>query len=348
MGESLIIRSGGGVDTSNATATNNQLVEGYTCYVNDELVVGSILIKSPVNKTLYVSQSTNLESGYYVGNDVISTSSLSEETVASSEIVDILTDNNGWANGVFLNGTMVNKGAISQAFGANASYTIPQGWHNGSGKVTQALAVQGAVGITAGTGNQTVCSAGRWTTGDLWVWGNWNLVPWNIKNGINIFGVWGNYTGWVDEGGPWYNPLAELNVYSYHSSSEGDKFVYRYFVRNVYWKGWNYFNVRLTSNKTYGSRLNIAGTSFKTNQTNPGEYSFVQGDSNARFALPASFPNYIWASNSPYVSKQALSDSLKANLAQWYGSGNIPVVYTETMTGSIEKCDEKWFYFSLS
>ena len=204
MGESLIIRSGGGVDTSNATATNNQLVEGYTCYVNDELVVGSILIKSPVNKTLYVSQSTNLESGYYVGNDVISTSSLSEETVASSEIVDILTDNNGWANGVFLNGTMVNKGAISQAFGANASYTIPQGWHNGSGKVTQALAVQGAVGITAGTGNQTVCSAGRWTTGEQWVWGDGNLVPWNIKNGVNIFGVWGNFTGWVD-------PTLQLN-----------------------------------------------------------------------------------------------------------------------------------------
>ena len=348
MGESLIIRSGGGTDTSEATATNDVVVTGYTCYVKDELVIGNIPIPTVDKKSLVPSEQIDLSHGYYKGTDQISASTLSDETVATAVSSDLLSTYKGWAGGNLIDGTMANRGAISQSMGVNASYTIPQGWHNGSGKVTQALAVQGAVGITAGTGNQTVCSAGRWTTGDLWVWGNSNLVPWNIKNGVNIFGVWGNYTGWVDEGGPWYNPLAELNVYSYHSSSEGDKFVYRYFVRNVYWKGWNYFNVRLTSSKPYGSRLNIAGTSFKTNQTNPGEYSFVQGDSNARFALPASFPNYIWASNSPYVSKQALSDSLKANLAQWYGSGNIPVVYTETMTGSIEKCDEKWFYFSLS
>ena len=248
MGESLIIRSGGGVDTSNATATNNQLVEGYTCYVNDELVVGSILIKSPVNKTLYVSQSTNLESGYYVGNDVISTSSLSEETVASSEIVDILTDNNGWANGVFLNGTMVNKGAISQAFGANASYTIPQGWHNGSGKVTQALAVQGAVGITAGTGNQTVCSAGRWTTGDLWVWGNGNLVPWNIKNGVNIFGVWGNFTGWVDNELNLGGITATAWEYKDPGSSDSDPSYWNHLYKAATFtsRGWSYLKINNT------------------------------------------------------------------------------------------------------
>lgn len=46
MGECLIIRGGSGTDTSNATATNSTLLEGYTCYVNDELVVGNIPVKS--------------------------------------------------------------------------------------------------------------------------------------------------------------------------------------------------------------------------------------------------------------------------------------------------------------
>lgn len=42
MGECLIIRSGGGTDTTNAIAKSDTVVEGYTCYVNDELIVGNI------------------------------------------------------------------------------------------------------------------------------------------------------------------------------------------------------------------------------------------------------------------------------------------------------------------
>ena len=198
MGESLIIRSGGGTDTSEATATNDVVVTGYTCYVKDELVIGNIPIPTVDKKSLVPSEQIDLSHGYYKGTDQISASTLSDETVATAVSSDLLSTYKGWAGGNLIDGTMVNRGAISQSFGVNASYIIPQGWHNGSGKVTQALAVQGYVGITAGTGNQTVCDAGRWTTGEQWVWGDGNLVPWNIKNGVNIFGVWGNFTGWVD------------------------------------------------------------------------------------------------------------------------------------------------------
>lgn len=100
---------------------------------------------------------------------------------------------------VFLvDGFMANRSTITQAFGSNTSYIIPQGWHSGTGKVTQSLAIQGYVGITPTSWNQTVCDTGRWTTGDQWVWGNGNLVAWDIRNGVEIFGVCGNYTGWVD------------------------------------------------------------------------------------------------------------------------------------------------------
>ena len=198
MGECLIVRSGSGVDTSNATASGNKIVEGYSCYVNDELITGDIPIMKLTTSSITPSNKIDIPYGYYDNTNLISVSTLREETVATAVSSDLLIDSTGWSNGTNIIGDIHNNGAISQSMGANTSYTIPQGWHNGSGKVTQALVIQGAVGITAGTGNQTVCDAGRWTTGDLWVWGNGNLVPWNIKNGVEIFGVWGNFTGWVD------------------------------------------------------------------------------------------------------------------------------------------------------
>ena len=349
MGESLIIRSGGGTDTSEAIATNDVVVTGYTCYVKDELVIGNMPIPTVDKKSLVPSEQIDLSHGYYKGTDQISASTLSDETVATAVSSDLLSTYKGWAGGNLIDGTIINRGALSQSFGVNASYTIPQGWHNGSGKVTQSLAVQGAVGITPTSWNQTVCDAGRWTTGEQWVWGNGNLVPWNIKNGVEIFGVWGNFTGWVDTGGPWYNPCAELNIYSYHSYSEGDQHIYRYFTRNVYWKGWNYFNVRLVSYSTAYHAVNLVGQYFITNQTDPGEFKSVQGDRNARFDLPTKFPDYLNSKNSPYVSKQVLDDATKSKLAQWYSSGNIPVVFNVTSVGQgISKCDEKSFWFSLS
>lgn len=203
MGECLIVRSGSGVDTSNATASSSMIVDGYTCYVNDELVVGTIPTNT-IGGKLLPGSTKSIQYGYYDNTNLISTSTLSDETVGNAVSSDTLINYNGWVNGSKIDGDIINRGALSQSMGVNASYTIPQGWHNGSGKVTQALVVQEAVGITPTSWNQTVCDAGRWTTGEQWVWGNGNLVPWNIKNGVEIFGVWGNFTGWVD-------PTLQLN-----------------------------------------------------------------------------------------------------------------------------------------
>lgn len=43
-----------------------------------------------------------------------------------------------------------------------------------------------------------MCDVGRWTTGDLWVAGDTNLISSNIKNGVELFGLTGIFTGWVD------------------------------------------------------------------------------------------------------------------------------------------------------
>lgn len=206
MGECLIVRSGGGTDTTNATAKNDDIVSGYTCYVNDELIIGNIPSITLSKTAVAPSEEITLLYGSYK-NTNISTSTLEEETVSTAASSDILKSYNGWTNGIYIDGNIVNNDVISQSLSANGSYTIPQGWHN-NGKVTQTLSTQAAVGITAKSSNQTVCAANKWTTGDLWVWGNSNLVKANIKNGVNIFGVVGNFTGWVD------NNLSLLGILS--------------------------------------------------------------------------------------------------------------------------------------
>ena len=61
-------------------------------------------------------------------------------------------------------GTMPNRGAVNQSLAINGSYTIPAGFHNGSGKVTQSVKTKGAQTYTPGTTNQTI-AAGQYLTG---------------------------------------------------------------------------------------------------------------------------------------------------------------------------------------
>lgn len=65
----------------------------------------------------------------------------------------------------------------------------------GSQNATQQLSTQGAATITPGTAAQTAAAAGRYTTGDIKVAGEPNLVPANIAKGVTIFGVTGSYSG---------------------------------------------------------------------------------------------------------------------------------------------------------
>lgn len=202
MGECLVIRSGSGVDTSTANATFDTIVSGYSCYVNDELVIGSIPINT-INDKLSSDDAYNIQYGYYDNKNLISTSTLKEETVATAVSSDILKTYKGWANGIYIDGNIPNLGAISQALSVNTSYMIPQGWHNG-GKVTQTLSTQAGINVTPGTTNKVACVANKWVTGDIWIVGDNKFISDNIKNGINIFGKVGTWTGYVD------NPL-QLN-----------------------------------------------------------------------------------------------------------------------------------------
>ena len=65
----------------------------------------------------------------------------------------------------------------------------------GTKSATQQLTTQGAATITPGTTAQTAVASGRYTTGDVVVTGDANLVPENIAEGVSIFGVQGTHSG---------------------------------------------------------------------------------------------------------------------------------------------------------
>ena len=55
---------------------------------------------------------------------------------ATAVASQILSGYTAYAKGQKITGTMVNRGAVSQTISPGGSYTIPAGYHNGSGKVT--------------------------------------------------------------------------------------------------------------------------------------------------------------------------------------------------------------------
>ena len=94
----------------------------------------------------------------------------------------------------------------------------------GTKSATQQLTTQGAKTVTPGTSNQTAVASGRYTTGDVVVSGDANLVPENIAEGVSIFGVQGTHSG----GG---GDVATLtidadNSYTYAYADENGSLVY--------------------------------------------------------------------------------------------------------------------------
>lgn len=88
---------------------------------------------------------------------------------ATATAAEILASKTAYKNGSKLTGTMPNRGAVSGSITTKAGeYTVPQGYHDGSGKVSISATEQA------------------------------KLIPANIREGITVLGVEGTMSGSED------------------------------------------------------------------------------------------------------------------------------------------------------
>lgn len=133
--------------------------------------------------------------------------------------------------------TVDSAGKITASATQTAGYVAA-----GTKSATKQLTAQAAQTITPGTADKTIAS-GRYLTGAQTIKGDANLVAGNIKSGVSIFGVAGNYEGSGGSSGGCDHPTAEVKIYS---------------CRNVYYTGVE--NGVLVAKTSVGSSRNSSHT----------------------------------------------------------------------------------------
>ncbi|MGM9834668.1 MAG: hypothetical protein ACI31M_02670, partial [Bacilli bacterium] len=135
-------------NSGDATASN--ILVGKTALVNGELITGTMADNGAVTSSLNAGGSYTIPAGYHNGSGKITANTLASQTSATATAANILTGQTAWVNGSKITGTMANKGAVTSTLNAGGSYTIPAGYHNGSGKITvNTLASQTSATATA-------------------------------------------------------------------------------------------------------------------------------------------------------------------------------------------------------
>ena len=109
-----------------------------------------------------------------------SINSLLTQTNATADT--LLSGYKAYSGGELLTGTMVNRGAASSSLNCGQSYTIPAGYHNGSGKVTaNSLASQT---VATATANNLSSGVTAWVNG-VKITGNGTDVTNSYNSGYN-------------------------------------------------------------------------------------------------------------------------------------------------------------------
>ena len=136
-------------------------------YINKVIYDGNVLIDLTSDTVdaahLLSGYTAHLKNGSTVGGSCTFDANTSDATAGAAQILATKT---AYVNGNKVIGSMTNNGGVTGTISAStAQYTIPSGFHDGSGKVSIASAEQE------------------------------KLIASNIKSGVTILGVEGSYSG---------------------------------------------------------------------------------------------------------------------------------------------------------
>ena len=196
----------GGIDTSDATATPDDMMEGTTAYVNGEKVTGTIPLWNGINwdtptaiwdsKNKKLTLRGSLNARRMIKKDSISTMHCSGEKLGDATAADVAQGKTFTSSsGLKITGTHVCSGGgttptlQSKTISPSTSQQIitPDSGYDGLSRVT--------------------------VNGDV------NLVAENIKSGVSIFGVVGSFEGSGGSGGG----SSSYNCEAYHITSASAK-----------------------------------------------------------------------------------------------------------------------------
>ena len=181
--------------SGNATAADVLASKTFTNSTGVEQT-GTMVNRGAVSQALNAGGSYTVPSGYHNGSGTVAANSLASQTSATAIASQILAGITAWVNGIKITGSMSNQGAVSQSLTINGTYTVPAGYHNGSGKVTQSITTKGAATYTPGTAAQVI-AGGQYLSDAQTISAVSNLSAANIKKGVVVGGVTGTWEGYV-------------------------------------------------------------------------------------------------------------------------------------------------------
>ncbi|MCM1230138.1 MAG: hypothetical protein NC489_08395 [Ruminococcus flavefaciens] len=167
-----------GIDTSDGTATANSVLNGVVCYSKGQRITGKIPSRTSSN-IIVDGGSLTVPQGFY---QMSTTKNVAYATQATPSI------------------SVDSSGKITASATQSAGYVSA-----GTKSATQQLATEATKTVTPGTALQTAVASGKYTTGPIYVQGDANLKPENIKAGVSIFGVAGTMSRVELGGGYVYN-----------------------------------------------------------------------------------------------------------------------------------------------